>query len=90
MYSESECILGEFADDTMWGRPHGGRKGCKIQMDLDRLERRAYEKLTKFNKVKCKAMVLGQDKHKYRLGRKWMGRSPEERTLGCSWMRRST
>ncbi|GAB0175909.1 hypothetical protein GRJ2_000056100 [Grus japonensis] len=37
----------------------------------------------KFNKVECKALHMGQGnpKHKYKLGREWIERSPEEKDL---------
>ncbi|GAB0185457.1 hypothetical protein GRJ2_001011000 [Grus japonensis] len=38
----------------------------------------------KFNKAKCKVLPMGQHnaKHNYRLGRKWIESSPEEKDLG--------
>ncbi|PKU35482.1 hypothetical protein llap_14214 [Limosa lapponica baueri] len=39
----------------------------------------------KFNKAKCKVLTdvsQGHPKHKYRLGREWTEKSPEEKDLG--------
>ena len=38
----------------------------------------------KFNKAKCKVLHLDRSnpKHRYRLGRKWLESSPEEKDLG--------
>ncbi|KFV59090.1 hypothetical protein N328_08605, partial [Gavia stellata] len=40
--------------------------------------------LMKFNKAKCKILHMDWDnhKHKYRLGREWIGSCPEEKDLG--------
>ncbi|GAB0186406.1 hypothetical protein GRJ2_001105900 [Grus japonensis] len=54
-----------------------------IQRNLDRLERWAHAKCTKF-KAKCKVLHMGQHnpKHNYRLGGEWIQSSPEEKDLG--------
>jgi len=93
MDSGTECTLSKFADDTkLCGVVDTleGRDG--IQRDPDRMERWACVNRMKFNKDKCKVLHLGQGnpKHKYRLGREWLERSPEERTWGCWWTRSST
>jgi len=55
-----------------------------IQRDLDRLERWVSVNLRKFNMAKCKVLHTGQGspKHKYRLGREWIGSGPEDNYLG--------
>jgi len=83
--SGTECTLSKFANntklcgvvDTLEGRD-------AIQRDLDRLESLACMNCMKFNKAKCKVLHVGRGnpKHKYRLGREWLKRSPEEEDLG--------
>ena len=48
------------------------------------LERWAHAYLMKFNKAKCKVLLLGWDnlKHKYTLGGEWLESNPEEQDLG--------
>jgi len=54
--------------------------------DLDRLERWAHGNFMQFTKAKCKVLHLGQGnpKYKYRLGRKRLESSPEEKALRVS------
>ena len=92
MNSGTEYTLSKFANniklcgvvDTLEGRD-------VIQKDLDRLERWACVNRMKFNKAKCKVLHVGRGnpKHKYRLGGEWLKSSPEEKVLGCWWMRSS-
>ncbi|PKU47393.1 rna-directed dna polymerase from mobile element jockey-like [Limosa lapponica baueri] len=80
-----ECTLNKFADDTKLRGVVNMLEGRDaIQRDVGRLEKRANEKLMKFNKAKCKVLHLGQGnpKHKYHLGGEWIENSSEEKDLG--------
>jgi len=82
MDSGTECTLSKFADDTkLCGAVDTLEGRDAIQRDFDR---RACANLMKFNKAKYKVLHMGQGnpKHKYRLGREWTERSPEEKDLG--------
>jgi len=84
MDSGIECTLSRFADDTkLCGAVDTLEGRNAIYRDLDRLERWAHVKLTKFNKTKCKVLHLDQGnvKHKYRLGREWIENKPEDKDL---------
>jgi len=63
--------------DTVEGRD-------AIQRELDRPEMWACADLMKLNNAKCKVLHLGQgnSKHRYRLGREWIGSRPAEKDLG--------
>ena len=51
----------------------------------DRLERWAHANFMKFDKARFKVLHMGwgNPKHKYRLGREWIGSSLEEKDLGA-------
>jgi len=85
MDSGTECTLSKFGDDTkLWAAIDSLEGRDAIQRDLHRLEKLAQENLMKSNKAKCKVLHMGRDnpKCKYRLGREWIERSPEEKDLG--------
>ncbi|PKU47128.1 rna-directed dna polymerase from mobile element jockey-like [Limosa lapponica baueri] len=84
MDSWTECTLNKFAGDTKLCGVVDTLNGREaIQRDLDRLERWAHVNIMKFNKAKYKVLHLRWDnpKHVYRLGDKWIERSPEEKDL---------
>ncbi|KAJ7403141.1 rna-directed dna polymerase from mobile element jockey-like [Pitangus sulphuratus] len=81
---DSGSTLSKFADDTMLC---GGVKALEgrdaIQRDLDRLQRQAFVSLMKFIKAKhtVQHMSWGNLKHKYMLGKEWIGSSLAEKDL---------
>jgi len=80
MDSGTECIFSKFADNTkLCGAVDMLEGRDAVQRDIDRLEKWAH-----WNLMKWKLLHLGwgNPKHKYRLGREWIERSPEEKNLG--------
>jgi len=80
-----EDILRKLVEDTkLCGAVDTVEGRDATQRDVDKLERWPCANVTKFSKVKCKVLHMGRGnrKHKYRLGRAWIERSPEEQDLG--------
>lgn len=54
-----KCALSKFVDNTKLGDAVPGKEGRDaIQVDLDRLKKRAQMNLMRFNKIKCKVLHL--------------------------------
>lgn len=80
-----ECTLSKFADDPRLSGADDTMEGRDaIQRELNRLERWAQVKLTRFNTAKCKVLHLGQrnPRHTYRPGGAILDSNPAEKGLG--------
>ncbi|KAJ7413205.1 rna-directed dna polymerase from mobile element jockey-like [Pitangus sulphuratus] len=68
---KDRCLLSKFTDDTKPGGVVDTPGGCvALQKDLNRLERWAGRNCLKFNKGKCRVLLLGRNnpRHQHRLG----------------------
>jgi len=80
-----KCTIRKFANDKRLCSVIDILKGRDaIQRDLNRLERWTCANLMKISKVRCKVLHMGWGyrKYKYRMGREWIEKSPEEKDLG--------